>query len=275
MRIFSSLLILLFALMVSCTNNNSQEVLEEASKAKEETAHPLPEITSLPLVAGIEEAVNASAFHQKDAVSFDIELFFGGKERLNGTILSTTNSSQIKLTLKNGVELIYDGKEVYQLPASETYKSARFDMFTWQYFFLAPFKLSDQGTNWQELEPMPYDGKMDNTAKLTFDREIGDAPKDWYIAYQDQSTQLLDALAYIVTFGKSLEEAESEPHAISYHDYIDVDGVKFATSWKFWMWTPEKGFFDQLGKATISNIKFVENSSELFAVEGEPKMISL
>lgn len=263
----------IFFIFTSCAENNSTE--DKVADTIAEERDMLPLVTSLPIVENIEKATKAEAFHRKEAISFDIELYFGGKKRLDGKILSKTNSTGIRMDLKNGITLIYDGEKVVQSPANETYKSARFDIFTWQYFFLAPFKLSDPGTNWEELEEMPYNGKMANAARLTFDQNTGDAPEDWYIAYQDKESGLLDALAYIVTYGKSKEKAEAEPHAITYHDYEAVEGVQFATNWKFWMWTTEQGFFDQLGEATISNIQFVDDSEKDFSIGENAKIIEL
>lgn len=250
---------------------------ETNSTDKENTAdeRSLPEMTQLPMIKSMEKAMNVDAFKSHEAVQFDIKLFFGGNLRLEGTITSTTNSDRVRLDKKDGTTLVYDGKKVYQSPADVNYPGARFDMFTWQYFFMAPFKFSDPGTNWEDLEDKNYNGKAQNTAKLTFDKGTGDAPDDWYIAFQDKQTRLLSALAYIVTFNKSQEEAEEEPHAITYHNYKKVDGIPFANEWQFWIWTEEAGFGEKLGKANISNVKFIEPSNDFFELEGTRKEITL
>lgn len=258
-------------LIYSCTNSStpSSDYSEEAA-----VQEMLPEVTALPIVEQLEAAHKVNLFRQKKAISFDIELYFGGSKRLDGTLITTTGSDGIRIEREDGSVLGYDGEQVWLSPADRDLGGARFAVFTWQYFFMAPFKLSDPGTNWEALEDMILDGEAHTTAKLTFDSDTGDAPDDWYIAYKDKTTNLLDALAYIVTFRASQEKAEEEPHAITYHDYQEVDGIPIAMEWKFWLWTEEKGIFDQLGEAKISNVKFVEVGEGYFSAPEDSKEVS-
>lgn len=92
---------------------------------------------------------------------------------------------------------------------------------------------------------------------MTFSNDVGDAPYDWYIPYSNPESILMEVAAYIVTAGGfTVEEAEEDPHAISYHDYKGVDGIALAHSWKFWEWRKDSGFTRQLGSAQLSNFKF-------------------
>ena len=102
------------------------------------------------------------------------------------------------------------------------------------------------------------------THKLSFEAGTGDAPDDWYVLYADEDSQLLQVAAYIVTAGQSQEEAEEDPHAIEYLNYQTVDGVPFATEWKFWGWRTEEGLTDQLGSANVSNIKLLDDTGDVF-----------
>jgi len=261
---------MLIVMIVACTEKTAEQNTEDETTSEEEMR---PEVTALPLVEKIEAAHEVSQFKQKDAVQFDIELFFGGSKRLEGVITSTTNSTRVKVEKANGQVIGYDGQQVWMSPADAQTGGARFDIFTWQYFFMAPFKFSDPGANWESLEDMMLDGEAHATAKLTFDAGTGDAPDDWYIAYKDKSTDMLDALAYIVTFGKTQEKAEEEPHAITYHNYEEVEGVPIAKKWKFWLWTEEKGVHQQLGEANISNVKFVKvNDADFQAPESSQEV---
>ncbi len=202
-------------------------------------------------------------------------LYFGGSKRLEATITALTNSTKVRLDRADGLSLIYDGHTVYQSPASAEYGGARFDIFTWQYFFMAPFKFSDPGANWEYLGDKQLQGKSYEAAKLTFEAGTGDAPDDWYIAYKHPDTHRLFSMAYIVTFNKSREKAEEEPHAITYHDYEEVDGVPFATRWQFWMWTEARGIFDQLGRAEIANVRFLDPDPIFFTVGEDAKEVPL
>ena len=271
MKLFYPILLgILFITISACSNASEQSSDNVEAGSMEEM---LPAVMALPIVEELEAAHKAPQFKQKQAVSLDIELYFRGKKRLEGTLISTPNSDGIRIEKKDGTVLAYDGEQVWMSPAPNGVGGARFDVFTWQYFFMAPFKLSDPGTNWEAMDDMMFEGEAHTTAKLTFDNDTGDAPDDWYIAYKDKNTNLLDAMAYIVTFGASQEEAEEEPHAISYHNYKEVEGIPIATEWEFWLWTEEKGLFDQLGEAKISNVKFVKVDESTFAAPEDSKEV--
>ncbi|MCH4823491.1 hypothetical protein ML462_09955 [Gramella lutea] len=212
----------------------------------------------------IEEAHNKAAFMNKEAISFDIKLEFGGKTRLEGKVSMTTNSTKVRLDKSDGSSIIYDGKEVFITPKSANAEGARFDIFTWQYFFAMPFKLTDPGTVWEEQEKRVLDSTNYETAKLTFQSDVGDSPDDWYVVYKDLESNRLKAAAYIVTFGKDKSKAEEDPHAIVYSDFKTVENVSFATSWDFHNWNEKEGFGKKLGEANISNLKFFKPEKAYF-----------
>jgi hypothetical protein len=88
--------------------------------------------------------------------------------------------------------------------------------------------------------------------------------------YADEKSNLIQCAAYIVTAGGSTqEEAEKDPHAIEYTNYIEVDGIPFAQNWKFWGWQPAEGLTDQLGEATITNIQFVDLEADFFTAPAD------
>ncbi len=222
---------------------------------------------------GIERAHNKTDWDSNKAVSFDIVLKFGGQERLNAKITSLTNSTKVRVDKNNNTQLIYDGNNVYLCPENAEPKGARFDMFTWQYFFALPFKLTDPGTNWEGLESVEMDGNTYDLGKLSFGDNIGDAPDDWYVVYQERETGLLHAAGYIVTFGTDQEKAEEDPHAIVYSYYKVINGIPVATKWTFHNWNLKDGFGEQLGEATLSNITFFNAEDKLFEKPKDSKLI--
>jgi len=261
-------LILLFSvlLLISCKEDRKNEktpdeVIMTEPDASIGNGAVSPEVV---FAKGIESAHNKTDWDNKRAVSFDISLSFGGQERLNGKVTSLTNSSKIRIDKKNDTQLIYDGNKVYLCPANAEAKGARFDMFTWQYFFSIPFKLTDPGTKWETLESVELNGNPYDLGKLSFEKNIGDAPDDWYVIYQERQSGLLHAAAYIVTFGTEQEKAEQNPHAIVYSNYKVVEGIPIATKWFFHNWNSTEGFGDQLGEATISNVVFFNAKDSLF-----------
>lgn len=172
-----------------------------------------------------------------------------------------TNSSKIKYESQDGKTVIYDGKDVFLSPKNAEMKMARFDILTWPYFMAMPFKLTDPGTQWGTVKQITENGKEFSKAKLSFKNGVGDTADDWYQVYVDNDTNLLNYASYIVTFGKEIEKAEEEPHAILYENYQVVDGVAISDTWKFYNWSEDKGMFGEpIGEATLSNIQFLESA---------------
>lgn len=207
----------------------------------------------------IERGHNAEAFRSHKAVSFDMQLSFATKPVLDATITMLTNSGKVLVTRRSdSARVVFNGTDVLIYPAGAPWPRARFDVLTWAYFFAAPYKLSDPGTRLELLGLHPLEGDSCSAARLTFGTGIGDAPKDWYIVYRDQATDRLRGMAYIVTYGKEFEEANANPHAITYSQYREVDGVPVAGSWEFRDWSMEQGVTGQRGEASISNLRFID-----------------
>jgi hypothetical protein len=212
----------------------------------------------------VENAHHKQDFLAKEAVQFNLKLEFGGKERMDAKFTTLTNSTEGVIEFKNGSKIIFNKDKVYYSATIPYEESVRFDAFTWSYFFLFPYKLSDPGTIWNAYANKEKDLENYNTEKLTFKSGTGDAPDDWYVVYANKKTNLLEKAAYIVSVKAGKEEAEKDPHAIQYLDYKTVDGIPMATKWVFWGWEDGKGLTNELGSATLSDIKFVKVDADYF-----------
>ena len=220
----------------------------------------------------IGEAHQKEAFLSKEAVQFKMQLNFGGKERMNALFTVLTNSSKAVIEYENGAKIIVDKDKVYYSTAIPNEENVRFDAYTWQYFFLFPYKLNDPGTKWNT-----YDNKEANhadylTEKLTFESGTGDAPDDWYVVYADKATHLLEKAAYIVTVRGNKEEAEKNPHAIQYLEYKEIEGIPIATKWIFWEWKKDEGLTKNIGTANLTAIQFVKEDPAYFTPTADFKI---
>lgn len=242
--------ILLTTLFMSC---------KPADKENKTKPEPVQEENTTTPIGLIENAHHKAHFLSKKAIEFDITVLFGGNEHISGKIATFTNSSKAIITLTTGDKIYVNKDKVYHTPNIKNEQMVRFDAFTWSYFFLFPYKLSDEGTQWSKFEKATLNGEEKNSQFLTFESGTGDAPDDWYYVYSNPNTDLIDVAAYIVTFGKGKEKAEKEPHAVKYNNYQKVDGIPIATKWTYWGWNKEEGLTTQIGKATISNVKFIDN----------------
>ncbi len=279
-----SWIILLTIILISCNQTKKEETTTEVENNTE--AMPVEPDGGIgdgglsiedAFVNSIEKAHKKEDFLKHKAISFHVNILFGGKQHLEGKITMLTNSTKIRIDKKDESKLIYNGENVFLHPEDANDKGARFDMFTWTYFFGLPYKLSDPGTQWELKNPRPLAGVAHQTAKLTFEQGIGDAPDDWYVIYSNDQN-VLQAAAYIVSFGSNgdTSKAEADPHAIHYKDFKEINGIPFATKWMFYGWTEEKGMTDKLlGEATITDITFIDDEGTIFDTPDNAKEIKL
>ena len=259
---FSIVCVLLLIVSTSCKSEKKETIETEASE-------PIVENKILTPVETIENAYNKDVFLSNEAIELDMVISFGGNERLNGKMTYLTNSTKVKIELKDGTFIYFDGEKVFHSPNLINDKAARFDAYTWMYFLLFPTKLSDQGTIWSNVEVSRLNDKTYNTQRLTFEANTGDAPDDWYIVYSDPKTNMIDYAAYIVTVNKSTEAAESDPHAIGYSNYKMIDGVPIAHNWEFYEWSKDTGLGKVIGNTTINNVKFVTPTANTFSIPAD------
>ncbi len=244
---------------------NTKPTTQPAAKPATQPAEPRSQL-AIAFAARIARAHGKKTWDQKKAVQADIVLEFGGNEMLNGTLIYDMHTSCARIELKDGTTLVFDGEKAWVSPAEAQVPMARFHLLTWSYFLAAPFKLSDPGSHLEASGTLPLEDKLVTTRKLTFDEGVGDASDDWYIIYPDLATNRLAAMAYIVSYGKSVEAAEEEPHAIVYHDYETIDGVTLSMRWTMHHWSAEKGpFGDPMGVVHVSNVTFIDVDETTFA----------
>ncbi len=177
-----------------------------------------------------------------------------------------TDMSEIHMAKANGTELTYTRDTAFVSPVDSDHRRARFDLLTWPYFLAAPFKFDDPGTRITPLGEETLMGETYETAKLSFEPGTGDAPDDWYILFRDQETGSLKAMVYIVTYGKTVEEAVDNPHCIVYDDYEETEGVLFPQTWTFYEWTEAEGLGEKLGQAQLGNFSFTQPEASAFTV---------
>lgn len=211
-----------------------------------------------------EDAHNKIEFYEKEAIEFDINLIMGGKTRLDGKMTLLTNSTMGLIEENDGSKLYFINDRIYLDTAITALEGSRFKAYTWSYFFLFPYKLSDPGTIWNKYEDSTMNGVNYFAEKLTFESGTGDADQDWYIVYADSESHLINTAAYVVTANKSLEEAEKDPHAIAYHDYKSIDNIQIAHRWTFHEWRKDGGLTKELGEGILSNVKFISVDSTFF-----------
>ncbi|MFG0329668.1 MAG: hypothetical protein ACF8PN_07170 [Phycisphaerales bacterium] len=213
------------------------------------------------LARRVERAHEMDRWTAREVAATDLRVDFGGQTILEGRMWVEINGDRSRLELSDGATLVFDGDDAWVAPPHAPAPQARFHLRTWPYFLEAPYKLRDPGTILEDRERRMLDGAEHHSMRLSFEPGVGDTPDDWYLLYVDPATHLLEAMAYIVTYGTPLDEAESDPHAIEYDEFTPIEGVPVPMRWTFRSWNEERGVFgDPLGGVHLSEFEFVPAS---------------
>lgn len=224
--------------------------------------------------AKVERAHGLDALRRHGVVHADLIVDFGGRRPVDGKISFTPAGGHSRIEQKDGTTIVFDGNAAWVSPSTADATMARFHALTWPYFALVPFKLRDGGTTLADAGTLPLDAARSLPAmKLTFAPGTGDAPDDWYLVYHEPDTYRVVGLAYIVTYGKTAEQAAAAAtHAVVYSDFQTFDGVTFPTTWTFHKWIEGKGAVgDPLGVAKFTNVRFGPADEKLFAKPADAK----
>ncbi len=243
-------------LLAGCetTQSTTQSTVHSTSRP---TAQAAP--VGMGVARRIESAHGLDAWAGKTAVACDLTVQFGGSVMLSGSMLHEPAGGRCRMELDSGEVLVFDGRRAWISPSSAEVPMARFHLLTWPYFLAVPFKLGDPGTHLTPHGRQQLDGERHVTVRLTFDAGIGDSPDDWYVVYEDPDTSRLAAVAYIVTYGTAVAEAEKEPHVLIYEDFETIDGVVLGLTWTMYNWSVAEGAHGEpLGTVTLTNVRFVE-----------------
>lgn len=244
---------------VACQSNSIESNNQEEDINKEEVQD------TTAFYHSIEKAHNAEKWYAQEVFKTNLELVFGGNVRFRGVMYTTPDGGKTRMESEDGAVMVFDGQNAYISPDTSSYQRARFDVLTWPYFLTAAYKLSDPGTKIEKQGIRQLNGADFEAARLTFEANVGDTPDDWYVLYKDSTTNYLAAVAYIVTYGKGLEQANADPHCLTYENFVDFNGIPIATTWNLWTWNEAGEISKLLGTATLSYFESVKMAPDLFS----------
>lgn len=256
------------ALAAGCTEgadpaDDNVEAPNADASDRSDAGSPSQDLDVPAFIHAIGEAHNESTYSQQQAVRADFVVDFGDAFVLDGEMLFDTAVGRTKLMLEHGATLVYNEGDAYA--TGPDVPMARFHALTWPYFFAAPFKLDDPGAQFSEMQPQPTtDGNSLPAYRLAFEQGIGDSPDDWYYVLRAEDDPVLAGLVYIVTYGKSKEEAEQSPSLVTYDAVTNVVGVQMPSELTFYRWREGEGATEQKGTASLSNIRFVALEGDEF-----------
>jgi len=214
-----------------------------------------------------QEAHNVETWWGKEVVVMNMTVNFGGNEIVDGNFTFQAHGPKAKYQTGEGT-VVFDGEEAYVDAAGE-FPMARFHVLTWPWFLIAPVKITGEGIDLSEFERRTVRGKEYVTFKQSFASGMGDTPDDWYRYFIDPGTGHVEALAYIVTYGKSKEKAEEQASIVFYQDLQDFGGVEFAKRYEFWYWDEATGELEgdsPKGVAVVNSVAYLAESDADFSI---------
>ncbi len=123
------------------------------------------------------------------------------------------------------VSMGYDGTNVWLLDDTKTYKGDPVFYHNLMFYFYAmPFVLADDGINYDQAEPLEFDGVSYPGVQITYNTGVGTSPKDEYYLYYDPKTYQMAWLGYTVTY-RSGEKSDNVKW-IRYKDWMNVNGLQ-------------------------------------------------
>lgn len=158
--------------------------------------------------------------------------------------------SDIRFGMSGGESWIRPKETVFTPPP-------RFWALTPFYFIGMPFVFNDPNANFEKLaEPMAFEGKDYAQVKVTYSKEAGDSPDDYYVLLIDPETKLTKGAYYIVTSKLVAPDGPGPPKFISLDGLKDVDGVLLASGHRTFKMDDGK-IGDQMRFTEVSGVKFL------------------
>jgi len=230
-----------------CTSAESPTTTATATETT--TATTTPPTSGDALDAGISAHGGIDRWRTYGTLEYD---FQKGETREHHTI--DLNSRKLLVT-GDGYTIGFDGDEVWVMPDMDAYSGRpRFYSSLNFYFFGIPFVLADPGTIRESLGRSAVLDKPYDVMKVSFEPGVGDSPDDYYIAYTDTATHLVDLLLYTVTYRS--QEASENYHARTY-EWQEVDGLIVPSKMSSYKWNSEDGVLgEHRSDAYFSNVTF-------------------
>lgn len=120
----------------------------------------------------------------------------------------------------------FDGEKVWvqNLDTSQYKGNAKFYYNLMFYFYAMPYVLGDDGINYEDVDPISFEGKEYPGIKISYDAGVGTSSDDEYVLYFDKDTHKMSWLAYTVTYFS--KEKSKKFNLIKYDTWNVVAGIE-------------------------------------------------
>jgi len=142
------------------------------------------------------------------------------------------------------------------------------------YFIGIPFVFNDENAEFKLLEETKkFEGKDYTQVKITYNKEAGESPDDYYVLLIDPETKLTIGTYYIVTHPLVAKNGVGPEKFITLDNLTDINGVKLASGHRTMKMENGK-IGDQMRFTEVSGVKFVPKGSVDLSIPDEDLVIS-
>ncbi len=166
-----------------------------------------------------------------------------GKARDTHQVIDTWSSrARHTHTADKSLTFGWDGKVAWRMPKGKQQPIAvRFWSLTPFYFVGIPFVLSDKGIHLKLEDTIKFEGRTYHQLRVTFGSGVGDAPKDFYVAYIDTETKRIGGVRYIVSYPGFFKKGGHSPEKfMAFDGQQKVGGVTFPKAYRTFKWDGKK-----------------------------------
>lgn len=151
-----------------------------------------------------------------------------------------TSRTKHQLVADTAWQFGWDGEQAWQIPDTTMPGIVpRFWALTPYYFVGIPFVLADPGIEYELMEPDTLSGRNYDLVKVTYGKNVGDAPDDYYIIYVDQETKEVGGIRYIVTYFK--KGGKHQEKLMKFEGRQEISGIKFPERYRTYRWEGKQG----------------------------------
>jgi hypothetical protein len=192
------------------------------------------------------------------ALEGNIHVELEGRWPLDAKFIYEIGAGRTRMRLgDNWPILVWDGSRVWVSPASADVSEPATTLKLWRRLMLMPLMLGEPGVKVSRESARMLGGEEALAAEVMFPETAGLAREATIFA--DPQTRLVWGMTVATRPG-------GERIGITFYDYDLVEGVRIATTWRFWRWSERDGIQGQpIGSARVYNLEFTSPRRDSFA----------
>lgn len=220
------------------------------------------------VVAGVVTRTHGEkSWHQAPAVQADLNIQMNDASPLTCTITCETQGHRVRVDLKDGPFIVFDGDRTSTEPAGTISEAVQAQLLVCARMFEAPFTLGERGSQPQAYRMRPFQGEPSDVFTLTSTEKSCIKLGEWAV-HANARTHLLHAVAF--SWPKKGDDSPLAARCIVFQNYGTIHGVTLATKWSIFEWGGSDIEGDPIGTAAVSNVRFISPPKDYFRQPADP-----